>query len=1093
MKRKDKKRIVVELIILIALYIVVYCLYRGKPWPLIGALPSPLSFIAIVSALLLFTTSKDIKDYIREWRKPTSPKSTSIGTLEVKNIEELEAVADNIFFMENPAVGKIEKKERTWHDVKKEIDFSKLPPIDISGKYDIFFITGEPGAGKSTYLLWSLDKFLERKSWWRPAKKKIVFLNPDTYGSWAEELAGYDSRETLLVIDSLYRLSDTGEIFRDRCSHLFKLAFGGMKAEDDEAIGPFKVIATIRKDEYEKLLSQKDKHLEYGSKILLNRLITCEDLDFKKILKNYLVSYGVSYNAKDVADDEVIRQLLSKSRGLPYYIRLLVIRLKATNKEFSKESLDEFPSGMANLIWDTITKLYYSETDIALPFLLLLLSKTDKYFSIHFMNTIGGIFTSGREEENKVLERITGLRESYFSDSKNIVFAPNSIWKDSLRIGLEQPNEIFLTYKNVVDSYRRIDEQFNRLLEKITKGIETRLQEGFKDKADDFLCVDLAKLSEENLTVAADIYIGFCSSHGYSLDYKKYVQEELYELWISNAWKYRAVHNDDKVINCYENAFDRLGVRSHPHQLHAYACYLQKEVLPKCNYGKPEWQKYKEQIENLYQEVIEIQSEQGVKDSVSYQSLASFYKDMGGGESGRTKALGYYERAEKQFTEAIEILEGEKKTLSLLKIEKTEKKILHDYALCLMDKTKRYEKELSEEEKINEYTKIDELFDKLLRKYRNHSQSIRKYSRFLMDYAGALKKYNGGENLQKAENLLKGFITAIEDNKANKDVSYFMALHVLALYYYRSDYNEYRGEPRSQEAEKLLKKSSQSSDDKHNSVANSELGRLYLEWAKTLEESDPSGYCEKIKLAEGAYEEAIKLPENRQTAPHLIMVYSSYAFYFQYAHRPIQSEECVQKALYFVDKYSVYDSELYYSLTTLGEKFLKDYNLDPAFKIFSQAANLGISYGINPSFAIYRLGEIYKQQGEVEKASEYYLKSARLKNTSENYRMSRSSIKELMDDYNINPGHRYYNTCMQARVECSEKAYKLDPNSWPNCGNYGEDLFKVRRDKREAMPILEKGIELLQHSTELNEVDKKEHLEFFYYFLEKIERRRRKV
>jgi len=98
-----------------------------------------------------------------------------------------------------------------------------------------------------------------------------------------------------------------------------------------------------------------------------------------------------------------------------------------------------------------------------------------------------------------------------------------------------------------------------------------------------------------------------------------------------------------------------------------------------------------------------------------------------------------------------------------------------------------------------------------------------------------------------------------------------------------------------------------------------------------------------------------------------------------------------------------------------------------------------------------------------------------------------------MDDYNINPGHRYYNTCMQARVECSEKAYKLDPNSWPNCGNYGEDLFKVRRDKREAMPILEKGIELLQHSTELNEVDKKEHLEFFYYFLEKIERRRRKV
>jgi len=1107
MKRKDKKRIIVELIVII-LYCVDYYIYKGKTLPFIGALPSPIQFI---SGVLLLFHGKDIKDCIKEWRKPASSKVTSIVALEVKNTGELEVMADNRFFMENPAVGKIGKERRTWRDVKKEIDFSKLQPVDLSSyQHGVFFIIGKPGAGKSTYMLWSLDKFLEKKSWWRPAKKKIVFLDPKAYTSWAEELTGYDSGKTLLVIDALYRLTDTDEIFRDRCSHLFKLAFGQMKTEDDETIGPFKVLATIREDEYKKLLSQgkfepTDKYL-----------ITPERLAFKKILERLLFSYGVLYYTEELRElDE--EDIIKQSDGLPFYIRLLAICLKETKEKFSKDTLRKFPPGVANLIWDTINKRYYLKDDIAIPFLLLLLSTTDKYFSGYFLNFVKDILAQENLKE-EIAEKIRGLSEMYFQspkDSKEIIYALSSHWKDSIHIGLEQPDKIFSPYRGTVESYREISNMhFNRLLEKIADELRNRLQEGFKDKADDSLCVDLAKLSEPGLVYATDIYNEFCSSQGFSSDYNKYVQEELYELWISNAWNYRAVHNDSKVIDCYENAFDRLGVRSHPKQLHAYAFYLQKRVLPRCNDGTPEWQKYKEQIEKLYKDAIEIQLRQDAKeDPVSYQGLASFYKEVGEKEKAEEafekalqidsrhvptkqeyaiflKSIDDYERAENQFKQAIKILEEEKKKTSSLKIKETEKKVLNAYALFCRDNTKRYGKKLSEEEKINGYKKVDDLFNELLRKYPDHSQSITAYSRFLMDDAAVLKKYESGENLRKAEECLKDFITSVEENKATKDLSYFIALHILALYYYRSDYEEYRGKPLFREAEDLLKKSSKSFDPFHNSVAYSELGRLYAQWAKILEESNLNDFCEKINLAEEAYEEAKILPENLQSASHLTIVYSNYAFYFQYTHHPRQSEECVQKALELVDKYSVYAPDLYYSLTTLGENFLKDYTLDPALKIFSQAANLGSSYGINPSFAIYRLGEIYKQKGEVEKASEYYLQSARLQNTSEDYRISRSSIKDLMDDYHIDPWHHYYNTCMQARKECSEKAYKLDPNSWPNCGNYGEDLFKVRRDK-EAIPILEKGIELLQQSKELNEAEKKEYLKFFYYFLEKIERRRR--
>ena len=113
-------------------------------------------------------------------------------------------------FVENLAVGKEIKEKKTWSNVKEEIDFSRLQPIDLSLQYRVFFITGKPGAGKSTYTLWSLDEYLRNKKMFN----KIIFLNPDAYEQWAEDLYKYDSRETLLVVDALRRDGDTDKIFK---------------------------------------------------------------------------------------------------------------------------------------------------------------------------------------------------------------------------------------------------------------------------------------------------------------------------------------------------------------------------------------------------------------------------------------------------------------------------------------------------------------------------------------------------------------------------------------------------------------------------------------------------------------------------------------------------------------------------------------------------------------------------------------------------------------------------------------------------------------------------------------------------------------
>ena len=352
-----------------------------------------------------------------------------------------------------------------------------------------------------------------------------------------------------------------------------------------------------------------------------------------------------------------------------------------------------------------------------------------------------------------------------------------------------------------------------------------------------------------------------------------------------------------------------------------------------------------------------------------------------------------------------------------------------------------------------------------------------------MGYGRILPKYKGGgKNLRKAEKLLNDFIK-VERNKKEKALSYFMALHILAVYCYRQEPAFYRQSPDLEKVERLLKDSSKSFSSYHNSIAYNELGLLYVRWGNNLQKNgDSNAYNEKMNMAKEAYEKAMEIvPENQQSALHLSRVYFNYAFYSQYMGQTEQSETYIQKALEVTKKFAYIPFNHYYSLTALGDEILKDHDIDMGMRVFLGAKQLGERLQINPWYAIYKLGEIYKEKQDINQALEFYLQSAQLENTSEGYGTRRDSIKQLMKDYSIRKDRNttLYKKCIKVRVECSKKAYELKPDDHKNCGDYGEDL-KEREAFNDAIPILEKGANFIPQDSELTEDKKMEKLNWLY-------------
>ncbi|MDO8610124.1 MAG: tetratricopeptide repeat protein, partial [bacterium] len=510
-----------------------------------------------------------------------------------------------------------------------------------------------------------------------------------------------------------------------------------------------------------------------------------------------------------------------------------------------------------------------------------------------------------------------------------------------------------------------------------------------------------------------------------------------------------------------------------------------------------------EKTEYLYKEVIKLD----IEDEISWQAFALFYKDLGKYEDAekcfkmaltigpnhtptiqafaifylekgklewvndRNEAIEYYKKAEQQFKNAITNLENESKRLQPDKFSEIEKRLFNAYAKYLIDKTE-WCNEYEERIKIDE--EIDEILDKLVNKYSDHGQSIIVYAQFLLSYAKILPKYKKGENFIKAEKLLNEYIG---ENKNQKELSYFMALHVLANYYYKYKPLYYKQSIDFNKVEKLLKESSNSFNPKHNSVALNELGKFYVRWASSLRHNEME-YNQTMNSAKIAYENAMKIHGNIETALHLSKVYFNYAFYLQYLKK--DPSEYIKKALEIAHKFTYIPFTFYYYLTNIGDEMINDGEFDQAMTVLKEAIKIGKSHKIDYGYSLWKLGEVYREKKDLEEAVNIYYEYAQSQNTSEGYIARRNSIKKLMHDNAItkNPKTTFYNRCITICNEFSEKNYNIK-KTLRSCQDYGEDLLEVGQIQL-AISIFNQGISIISNSEDLDESKKVKSLSIFY-------------
>ena len=158
-------------------------------------------------------------------------------------------------FLENRLCGKFvtqtEEKSLDWNSLKEHdiLDFSWVEFPDIEDEnIPLYIITGKGGVGKTTYLVYWLEKcLLSDESW----IKNVIFLNPtkETFfhkEEIFEELQFFtkgtpiNPDNLIIAIDALYRKNDNDQDLKEK----------------------FKVIKEIINNDYKVILTIKDIHLK---------------------------------------------------------------------------------------------------------------------------------------------------------------------------------------------------------------------------------------------------------------------------------------------------------------------------------------------------------------------------------------------------------------------------------------------------------------------------------------------------------------------------------------------------------------------------------------------------------------------------------------------------------------------------------------------------------------------------------------------------------------------------------------------------------------------------------------------------------------
>jgi tetratricopeptide (TPR) repeat protein len=546
---------------------------------------------------------KRIKEHSGERILPP-PEFDTAALHEIKDRNILHDVARNSNFLENKEEDFETKRKKIFYfGDDQTIDRLSRDIVDKLCPQKILFITGPPAVGKSTFMLFLLDKCLrEGIGEWQ----KVFFLNPNAEklkkslklidGIMKKKSDEISPEDVLLVIDALHRKEDE-ERYMDKCSELFTKILEDryclVVTMRDSEMAILKEMLGDRWAEFENIIEEEpvDPKKARIKQIFMNYLnyykdkIKLQNIDLsfgdinRYIQEGEIVSAEKSESYREL--DKCIQKVVEKSEGVPGYVKYLMDDISRKG-ELSTEIIEKYPAGMTNLIRRIIERDYVIGDDRVLPLLILFLAKEKGHavtweFIKSFIEWGVDVIDKSRFDKEMILERARNLINYYAVDvhDGNITqYYLISHWREGVEDILKQRK---------VQKFTEIESELGDWIEKyLTQKKEELRKREISEILEIWLVVaDVAKLSYERkkmevLTYATQFFI----EHRDDTERCAFLKKTLSSLWQEKMDDELSAGECENAAVSLENAIE-LCIDDASLHSRASDCYYEKGELSK--------------------------------------------------------------------------------------------------------------------------------------------------------------------------------------------------------------------------------------------------------------------------------------------------------------------------------------------------------------------------------------------------------------------------------------------------------------------------------------------------------------------------------